>query len=294
MRILVFLLCLAAGQLQAQPSRKDADAQYSNEQWAEAAKGYQHYLKKNEKDSSAWYRLAFCQLKMGAYEASLKNFDEAVARNFYPGYTLYTKSKAYALLENQAKTYETLRAALDRGFSNFRLMESEEEWSPFQGDQKFLSLLYACKVNAYPCLSDSVRRHFDFWIGEWEVYVNGSKVGENSITLANGGCAIHESYTTPGTYTGQSINYYDKLDNKWHQTWVGSAGGVLDYVEIDKRPGMIQFQCDYRDQQGNVVKSRLTFTDNGDGTVRQLFENSSDGETWAPGFDGLYKPKSVE
>ena len=294
MRILVLLFCLMAVQLQAQSSREAADGQYTNEQWAEAAKGYQQYLKTNEQDSSAWFRLANCQLKLGEYEASLKNFDRAVAGNFYPGYTLYTKSKVYALQDKQSSAFESLQQALDRGFGNFRLMEQDPEWTAYQQDEKFLALVDACKVNTYPCLSDSVRRHFDFWLGEWDVYVNGAKVGENSITMANGGCALHESYTTPGTYTGQSINYFDKLDNKWHQTWVGSAGGVLDYVETERGPGMIQFQCDYRDQQGNVVKSRLTFTQNEDGTVRQFFENSKDGESWTPGFDGLYQPKSVE
>lgn len=72
------------------------------------------------------------------------------------------------------------------------------------------------------------------------------------------------------------------------------AVGVLDYTEVDRGEGMIQFQCDHLDAQGNLVKSRLTFTKNADGTVRQLFEGSPDGEHWTTGFDGLYKPKGTE
>lgn len=154
------------------------------------------------------------------------------------------------------------------------------------------SSIFAQESNdPFPCMSDEVRRSFDFWVGEWEVYVKDKKVGENSITLAEGGCVLHESYTTPGSFSGQSINYWDPMDKKWHQTWVSSAGGVLDYVEIARDEGMLQFQCDVINAKGELAYSRLTFTANQDGTVRQLFENSPDGTTWTPGFDGLYKPK---
>jgi hypothetical protein len=33
----------------------------------------------------------------------------------------------------------------------------------------------------------------------------------------------------------------------------------------------------------------LVFTPNPDGTVRQLWEQSPDGETWTAVFDGLYR-----
>ena len=149
------------------------------------------------------------------------------------------------------------------------------------------------KANVYPCLGDENYRHFDFWLGEWEVFVNGNKVGENSITMAVGGCAIHESYTTENNYSGQSINFYDPIDEKWHQHWVGSGQDVYNYVEIDKKQGMLQFQSPfYNPANGQVAISRLTFTLNADGTVRQFFETSTnDGQTWIPGFDGLYKKK---
>ncbi|MEQ9304285.1 MAG: hypothetical protein RJQ14_10255, partial [Marinoscillum sp.] len=145
------------------------------------------------------------------------------------------------------------------------------------------------RENAFPCLTSEVQRHFDFWIGKWDVLVNGQKVGVNNITLAEGGCALHERYTTARIYSGQSINYYDPLDKKWHQVWVDSGGGVLDYTEVDRSEGMIQFEADYLNSAGVLTKSRLTFTANDDGSVRQLFEASSDsGETWTASFDGLY------
>lgn len=148
-------------------------------------------------------------------------------------------------------------------------------------------------ANQYPCENDAKYRHFDFWLGEWDVYVNGNKVGGNSITKAVGGCAIHEDYTTAQGYAGQSINYYDPIDKKWHQHWVGSTQDVYNYLEVDKKEGMLQFESPFWNPQNDQIStSRLTFTLNEDGTVRQLFETSTDkGKTWTTGFDGLYKRK---
>ncbi|MEM1409036.1 MAG: hypothetical protein AAGG59_19785, partial [Bacteroidota bacterium] len=149
------------------------------------------------------------------------------------------------------------------------------------------------KGNAYPCLSASDYRHFDFWLGTWDVFASGRKAGVNVISMAEGGCAIHENYTTAGNYSGQSINYYDPIDEKWHQHWVGSGGDVYNYLETKRDTGMLQFESKFMGPGGQIGLSRLTFTLNDDGTVRQLFESSvDDGKTWSTAFDGLYKKQN--
>lgn len=284
--MLLLLFCFAAS---AQDLREAADENYRNEQWVEAASDYKKYVKKHDKDSAAWYRLAYCQYKMKEYDQSLKNYDQALSTNFFPGYTLYSKAKVYVRLKDQQRLFSTLNEANIRGFSNFKLYETDEEWSEYQKNEQFQQVVAKTRENAFPCLTTEVQRHFDFWIGKWDVLVNGQKVGVNNITLAEGGCALHERYTTARIYSGQSINYYDPLDKKWHQVWVDSGGGVLDYTEVDRSEGMIQFEADYLNSAGVLTKSRLTFTANDDGSVRQLFEASSDsGETWTASFDGLY------
>ena len=290
-----YILLLVSLALKGQDLKSKADENYQSQDWKKAEVNYSKYLKTNPQDSSAWYRLAYSQLQLGTLDKALKNFDQAYQGNFFPAYTLYQKSKAYALRGEEEKMYQTLNEAVKRGFSNFKLLESEKEWADSRESNTFLEVIQLTKENAFPCLTDSVRRHFDFWIGDWDVLVNGQKVGENIITLAEGGCAIHESYTTAGIFSGQSINYYNPLDRKWHQTWVASGGNVLDYTEIDREPGMIQFLADYLNPTGQVVQSRLTFIANEDGSVRQLFENSTDGgTTWVAGFDGHYVKKFTD
>lgn len=154
--------------------------------------------------------------------------------------------------------------------------------------------LQAQTPSPYPCLDSEVRRHFDFWLGEWEVFAGDQKAGESSITLAEGGCAIHESYTTAKGYSGQSINYYDPIAKKWRQNWVGSSGDVGIYEETDSRTkGSMQFIARQMDARGAIQLNRMTFTyDPNADTVRQFIEGSSDeGQTWTHSFDGLYKRK---
>src|SRR5215212_10231140 len=81
--------------------------------------------------------------------------------------------------------------------------------------------------NAKPCQS-SEHRQFDFWVGHWDVFgPAGKKVGENTIELIGDGCALLEQWTGNGGSTGKSLNIYDKVDRRWHQTWVDNSGTLL-------------------------------------------------------------------
>ncbi len=71
-------------------------------------------------------------------------------------------------------------------------------------------------------------RQFDFWIGDWNVTSEGEPAGTNLVTLEEAGCVVHEHWTGAEGGTGQSFNYYDRLDKRWHQMWVSNSGNVLD------------------------------------------------------------------
>lgn len=292
---LFLLLCIFSIQVSGQGTKESATEKFNAQDWAGAAKDYSKYLKKNDSDSSAWYSLAMCQKSLGDYDKSIASFQKAKDRNFNANFADYGIAKAYTLKGDSEKMYTTLEAAATNGLFFYSSLLKDSEFAGYQEEGRFKKLLGKVELNAYPCLSNANFRHFDFWIGEWDVYVGGQKVGENSITKAKGGCAIHENYITQRNYAGQSINFYSPVDKKWHQHWVGSSGDVYNYVETKREEGLLQFVSDFRTFQGNIVLSRLTFTLNDDGTVRQLFESSSDdGETWTSAFDGLYKPKKPD
>ncbi len=289
--LLITLLCFSAVAF-SQELKKSAQEKFNNQDWAGAAKDYTKYLKKNKTDSAAWYSLGMCQINLEDYDGSIKSLTTAKETNFNKHLVNFNLAKIYSKKNDPDNMLATLEKAAEEGLFTYTGLKNSPEFESYQEKDRFQKVLRKVELNAYPCLSWDKARHFDFWLGEWDVLVNGNKVGENSITMAKGGCAIHENYTTARNYAGQSINFYSPVDEKWHQHWVGSSGDVYNYVEVAKSEGMLQFQSDFKGPTGQLSLSRLTFTLNEDGTVRQLFESSTDnGKTWTPAFDGLYKKK---
>ncbi len=270
-----------------------ADAHFANSEWQLAIDSYQVYLIKHKTDSSALYNTAFALLQLDKFQPAIQYFENAESNNYNITLTTLGKSNAYIGLAQYEMAAKALIAGAKKGVAAYMRLKHDPKFDPIRELAAYKEALALIKLNAYPCFSSENYRHFDFWLGEWDVYANGQKVGDNSITMANGGCAIHESYTTGNrNYTGQSINFYDPIDKKWHQHWVGSSGDVYNYIETDRAEGMLQFESKFMTSTGQVTLSRLTFTHNADGTVRQLFESSVDnGQTWTPAFDGLYKKK---
>ena len=86
-------------------------------------------------------------------------------------------------------------------------------------------------VRAAPCDAAEYRQ-FDFWLGEWDVRNQLNKQAEgtgavNRISTHNRGCVILEEFTTKSGYSGTSINFYNRLTEKWHQVWMDSGGAAL-------------------------------------------------------------------
>ena len=141
-----------------------------------------------------------------------------------------------------------------------------------------------------PCAAAEYRQ-FDFWVGDWDVSQKGEPAGVNTIQAVHGGCALQENWqgTGEGGISGSSYNIYDRATGKWHQSWVDSSGSLLllDGGLVDGSM-VLQGQRPTRDGSGQA-SHRITWTPNPDGSVRQLWEASTDGgANWSVLFDGLY------
>jgi len=142
------------------------------------------------------------------------------------------------------------------------------------------------------CESKKGFSDFDFWLGEWNVYSNDDKrqlQGTNSISKSHKSCLIMENWTSVQGGTGSSMNYYDPVEDRWRQLWV--AGGYsIDYTGgLDENGSMVLTGKINYYNTGKSHAFRGKWTPNGDGSVRQLFEQQ-DTETkeWSVWFDGLY------
>ena len=147
-------------------------------------------------------------------------------------------------------------------------------------------------VHAQSACADAVHRQFDFWLGRWEVYKgDGSQAGNSRIERAQDGCVVHERYTTPKGYEGQSLNIYDAGRKAWHQSWVDNTGMLL-LLEGGLVDGKMVLEGATTGRNGDMTRHRITWTPEADGTVRQLWESSDATGEWKVAFDGLYRRES--
>jgi hypothetical protein len=129
---------------------------------------------------------------------------------------------------------------------------------------------------------------FDFWIGDWDVFVpSGKLVGTNRIEKIYG-CVLHEHWKTP-KMEGQSFNRFDPDRGVWHQTWVDSTGGIL-MIEGGLRDGvMVMSDSTLAGRKDPAVVNEIAWTRLADGSVRQHWRLTKDGgKTWETSFDGKY------
>lgn len=145
---------------------------------------------------------------------------------------------------------------------------------------------------APPTCDSEQHRQFDYWVGDWEVFnPQGQKVGENNVTLIQNDCVVHEDWHGAGGGTGESFNIYDRTRDVWHQTWVSGVGVLLVLEGGLNDDGAMVLQGESITRQG-PVRDRITWSKEGDGRVRQLWERSSDGgATWTVVFNGMYVRK---
>ena len=165
--------------------------------------------------------------------------------------------------------------------------------------KKYLSLLILLSIqvsvaqnkDACACCSEN-HLAFDFWVGEWVVTnAKGSPAGENTISKEENGCVLRENWTSASQgYTGTSTNFYNKTTQQWEQLWVDNSGGFLKLKGNRIGDKMIMSSEEFS-REGKMLKNRITWFKNEDGTVRQLWELLEGEKVVSVLFDGLYRRK---
>lgn len=149
-------------------------------------------------------------------------------------------------------------------------------------------LLSAPAAATPPCAGGERAQEFNFWIGEWEVRSQGQIAGTNSIRPILDGCVLQENWRGAQGGAGTSLNFYDPSRNRWRQLWVWRGGTSLE-LEGGLVDGAMVLSGSTTTPDGRTVENRITWTHAQDGSVRQLWESSTDGgKTWQTSFDGHY------
>lgn len=162
-------------------------------------------------------------------------------------------------------------------------------WAAALGLTLLASTAAAQQPGPPPACQDPIHRAFDYWAGEWLVRnTDGDEIGRNRITVISGGCGLLEEWTSGTGSTGKSLNFHDPARDAWRQVWVGQGGQVLDLAggPVD---GVMTLEGVSPGPDG-PLNNRIRWIPREGGAVEQLWEQSSDGETWQTVFRGIYEP----
>ena len=137
-------------------------------------------------------------------------------------------------------------------------------------------------------------RQFDFWLGDWElVGGDGKKSADDHVVMVLGGCGVQENWT--GTKNGQGLSFsaYDPATRRWHQTLMDDGGAVLNLegefadgkmILVGTRPS--------QKEKGVTITHRIAWTPQPNHSVKQIWENSTNGgRTWRLVSEGTYVKK---
>lgn len=133
---------------------------------------------------------------------------------------------------------------------------------------------------------------FDFWVGKWDVYgAAGRLVAHSLIESVYDGCGIRENWMPLGGTGGGSLSTYVPVKRQWEQFWIDSGNTRALFTGGWNGTAMvIQGPWPKAPADATGPLTRMTYSRNADGSVRQFGEVSADGgTTWTPSFDFTYR-----
>jgi hypothetical protein len=123
---------------------------------------------------------------------------------------------------------------------------------------------------------------FDFWMGKWDLYSNGSLFGESMVDTLLDGHVIQEDFVEfpPDPFHGISWTTYNPDTKKWEQTMVDNQGhhSLFTGEFKDKRMTLVR---NFKNKKGEDRMQRTAFYNISAISLDWTFDASSDGgKTW--------------
>jgi hypothetical protein len=147
---------------------------------------------------------------------------------------------------------------------------------------------------APPAVPPSDPSDFDFWVGEWEVTWPHEGRGRNVISrVLNDRVILEEFDGGPDSgFRGMSVSTISPETGVWHQTWVDSDGGYLDFRGGMRDGEMILEREATRD--GATFRQRMVWTAIAPDSLEWRWQRSTDeGATWETVWPISYRRASA-
>jgi hypothetical protein len=229
-----------------------------------------------------------CRLALKDYRVALAGFETALARGTPEGPVRYGLARAHARLGDKPAALDCLEKSAALGFARATPVRTEEDLASLREEPRFQAVLHKLEN---PTLGMKGADALDHWVGEWDVFVGGQKVGQNRIVKSLDGFAVEEFWQGGGGGKGRSLFVFEAAKGQWRQLWTSDTGWVVQKVGVPVEKGIfLEGTSTFAD--GTVKKSRENLTRNPDGSVRQFLEDWDEkAGAWKPTFDATYVRK---
>jgi tetratricopeptide (TPR) repeat protein len=299
--VIVAALCALSSQARAQPppqqpppspAMQAADALMKDKKWAESAKSYESITKAEPANAQAWYGLAMSLYSLDRFAdaaAAFEKANEAGKGTRVGRLALYNTAASYARAGDKEKALGGLERMIRLNPLFGIGVATDADFESLRAEPRYKEVALAVEKAQKPCMFSEGYRQLDFWVGEWDVLVQGQKVGTSNIKMLQQGCIIEENWWTP-VQTGQSFNFYNPVTKRWHQSYMDNNGGNY-MMDGEYRDGALRYEGFIYSPQGQVPV-HMTFFNLGSDKVRQTSETSADGgKTWTNVWDSIYVRK---
>lgn len=284
---------IAFAQTTPSPEMVAANELVKEKKWNEAEKAFAKIVKAEPENARAWFMLGLAKHSQENWSEAIEAFKKNVEIAKTPS-GMYNVAAGFSQLNKKDEAFEWLEKALNNGAAFGSNISADVDFANIKSDTRFEKMLKIVDQKINPCMYLAEARQFDFWIGDWDVFVQGRKVGENLIEREVNGCTLVENWKGGSGGTGKSLNTYNAVTKKWKQFYVGSQGAVLEF-EGTYKDKILHMTGETFDAKGAKTMHILEFHDLPDKTVRQLWKQSADdGKTWNTVWDSIYVKKKAE
>lgn len=293
------MLVVAMAFSQGNPIFQKADSLFLARDYAQAKIEYESVLKSNEAPPLTWNRLAFSCYILGSYDDAVTYFDKSLTLNppdQLKNIILIRLAKTYGVKKDKEKALANLRKSIDAGYMNLNDIENDPNLQFLKSDPEYAKIKEVLVFKLNPCMGNSQKREFDFWVGDWNVFdaKTNRLAGTNSIHIASGGCMLLENWADiTQSNSAKSMTYVNPDNGKWEQLFIDNSGQqVMHFTDGVYKDGVMKFMITMKGPDGKEQTGEFVFEKKENGEVRQFQRMTPDGgKTWNMLFDLIYRKK---
>jgi len=123
------------------PGRNWEDSNYSEARWAPAIALYRNYVAENPASGRGWFNLGYALHYSRQFAEAIEADARAAQLGFRPATSAYNTACSQAMLNQTDAAVNSLRQAIELGFTSYGHLESDEDLESLRGDPRFEALL---------------------------------------------------------------------------------------------------------------------------------------------------------